>query len=173
MATRDKKTTAKKKSQRKKTTAKKKPQRKKAAAKEKPQPTLEDLVEAAIESRERAYAPYSRFRVGAALRTTSGGIIAGCNVENASYGLCVCAERTAIGTAVSQGMESFDALAVVSDASPPAPPCGQCLQTLAEFADDLDIVIANPQGERLRIRLSELLPFRFKPDMLGDGAEPG
>lgn len=135
-----------------------------------PKPNLEDLIAAATEAKERAYAPYSRFHVGAALLSTSGEVITGCNVENAAYGLSVCAERTAIGNAVNGGFSTFDALAVVSDASPPAPPCGQCLQSLAEFADDLDIVIANPEGDRLRVRLSELLPFRFKPDMLGDGA---
>ncbi len=133
---------------------------------------LEELVQAAISARERAYAPYSRFRVGAALRATSGEIVTGCNVENAAYGLSICAERTAIGNAVTGGRHAFDALAVVSDASPPAPPCGQCLQSLAEFATDMDIIVANPDGDRLRIRLTELLPFRFKPDMLKKSEEP-
>ncbi len=146
--------------------------KKKSTRRSSTKPGLDELVAAAVEARERAYAPYSRFRVGAALRSTSGEIVSGCNVENAAYGLSVCAERTAIGNAITGGIGAFDALAVVSDASPPAPPCGQCLQTLAEFAEDLEIVIANPGGESLQVRLSELLPFRFKPAMLGTGVRP-
>ena len=133
-----------------------------------PKPTLDDLLAAASSVRQKAYAPYSRFNVGAALRTTTGQIMVGCNVENASYGLTLCAERAAIARAVADGASSFDALAIVTESSPPAPPCGQCLQSLAEFADDLDIVVANESGECLRIRLRQLLPFRFKPEMLAN-----
>ena len=100
-------------------------------------------------------------------------MILGCNVENAAYGLSICAERTAVAKALSEGKSEFDALAVVSDISPPAPPCGQCLQTLAEFSEDLEIVIANASGESLRVRLDQLLPFRFKPEMLGVDKKKG
>ncbi|MFW5878808.1 MAG: cytidine deaminase [Myxococcota bacterium] len=126
----------------------------------------EELIAAALQAREHAYAPYSHFKVGAALRSASGDVIAGCNVENAAYGLSICAERNAVGRAVVLGHRRFDAVAVTSDISPPAPPCGQCLQTLAEFSDDMEVILANPKGEVIKVRLHQLLPFRFKPEML-------
>lgn len=132
-------------------------------------PTLDDLLDAASDARQRAYAPYSRFLVGAALKTASGEVVTGCNVENASYGLSVCAERAAIIKAVSEGHDAFSTLAVITGTSPPAPPCGTCLQTLSEFAEDLEVVIANDAGERVRLSLQQLLPFRFRPDMLSGG----
>lgn len=127
---------------------------------------FDDLVQAATEVRKHAHAPYSNFHVGAALRCKDGTVIEGCNVENASYGLSLCAERSAVARAVAQGYLEFDALAVVTSTSPPAPPCGLCLQTLAEFADDLPVILANPAGERIRIRLTSLLPVRFRPENL-------
>ncbi|RMG11992.1 MAG: cytidine deaminase [Deltaproteobacteria bacterium] len=121
----------------------------------------EALVEAAMRARENAYAPYSEFRVGAALRCEDGTIFGGCNVENASYGLCLCGERSALAAAVSAGYTRFTHCAVLTETSPPSPPCGICLQALVEFADDLPILLANTQGERIRVRLKDLLPFRF------------
>ena len=131
---------------------------------------IEDaLVEAASRAREHAYAPYSEFRVGAALRTEDGTIFGGCNVENASYGLCLCGERSALAAAVSAGYTRFTHCAVLTDTSPPSPPCGLCLQALVEFADDMPILLTNPAGERIRVRLKDLLPFRFdRAHLLGE-----
>jgi cytidine deaminase len=144
------------------------PRAKRKSPAKKAGPTVDDLLDAANEVRERAYAPYSRFRVGAALLTKSGEVVTGCNVENASYGLSVCAERAAIVRAVAEGHDAFDTLAVITGTSPPAPPCGTCLQTLSEFADDLRVIIANDTGEKVHLSLKALLPFRFRPEMLGD-----
>jgi len=126
--------------------------------------TWDDLARQALAVRRRAYAPYSRFKVGAALL---GGdppqVIAGCNVENSSYGLTVCAERAAIGRAVAEGVKDFVALAIASHGDEPAPPCGMCLQTLLEFCEDLELLLVNTSGTRRRTRLSKLIPqpFRF------------
>jgi cytidine deaminase len=126
------------------------------------------LAAEALVARKRAYAPYSRFKVGAALlcEDPSGGttLIPGCNVENASYGLCLCAERNAISTAVAAGRRSFLAMAIATGTSPPAPPCGMCLQFMAELSVDLELLLCNPAGERHRARLLELIarPFRWK-----------
>ncbi len=120
------------------------------------------LVEAATQARRSAYAPYSRFQVGAALRMDNGSVHTGCNVENRSFGLTVCAERVAMGSAIAAGARKPMAVAVVTDVKPPALPCGLCLQTLAEFADpDLKILLANPDGERREYRLRDLLPHPF------------
>ena len=126
-------------------------------------PSLEDierLVAAADAARTRAYAPYSRFTVGAALRLADGTILSGCNVENASFGLAICAERNAVAAAVAAGARSFDAVAVVTDSTPPASPCGACRQVLAEFGD-CTIILANPDGDRVITSVSELLPNAF------------
>jgi len=125
------------------------------------------LIAAALAAREVAYAPYSRFQVGAALEC-EGEIIEGCNVENASYGLCVCAERHAAIKAVGAGRRAWTALAVATDTSPPSPPCGLCLQTLAEFVDDLPIWLVNPQGEAVQTSLRALFPVRFDKGSLDD-----
>ena len=129
--------------------------------------THDDLVVAATAARERAYAPYSGFKVGAALRGESGRVYSGCNVENASYGLTSCAERNAIFTAVCEGERRVVAVAVVTAAERPTPPCGACRQVLLEFAaggegaKDMDVVLATIGGARRGTSLSALLPDSF------------
>lgn len=120
------------------------------------------LYQAAAEARQRAYAPYSKFLVGAALLTADGTIITGCNVENRSFGLCICGERNAVAQAVARGHREFLAIAVVTDCSPPGMPCGMCLETLTEFAGDLPVMAANPAGERRHFQLRELHPSPFQ-----------
>lgn len=122
----------------------------------------DQLAEAALAARQAAYAPYSKFRVGAALLTEDGRIVGGCNVENASFGLCVCAERTAMATAVAARRRGFAAMAIATGASPPAPPCGMCRQFMAEFCVDLPLLLVNDRGERVRTRLGQLLPRAFR-----------
>lgn len=127
------------------------------------------LLDDARRARERAYAPYSRFRVGAALRGKSGAVYLGCNVENASYGLSMCAERVAIGKAVSEGERAFDAVAIDAGQATPTPPCGACRQVLAEFGVELRVLLA---GEPRALTLAELLPRSFGPkDLLTAGDE--
>jgi cytidine deaminase len=123
------------------------------------------LIEAARSAQSRAYAPYSNFRVGAALETVDGIVFTGCNVENASYGLTICAERAALSAAVSAGARRFRRAVVVSDVDPPAAPCGACRQVLAEFGLDLPI---DGVGSRQKVtwRLAELLPAAFGPEQL-------
>ncbi len=132
------------------------------AAREVPAP----LVAAARGVRARAHAPYSRFQVGAAVEDERGRIHVGCNVENASYGLTICAERNAITAAVAAGARSIRAVAVVTAARPPASPCGACRQVLAEFCgDEVPVVLAGPRGPVLEtLTIGELLPraFRFR-----------
>ncbi len=129
------------------------------------------LVKAALAARENAYAPYSGFLVGAAILTEDGSVYAGCNVENVTYGMTTCAEQTAMLKAVSEGHRRFTRIAVCTDKSPPATPCGMCRQMLAEFCDDVGIILANPQGERDYTRLSDILPHAFRPrDLIGDPA---
>ncbi len=125
------------------------------------------LYQAALDARLRAYAPYSKFLVGAALQTSDGTIVTGCNVENRSFGLCICAERTAVAKAISQGYDEFVALAVVTDCSPAGLPCGMCLETLTEFAKDLPILAGNLEGEKRHVTLRQLHPSPFEwPDNL-------
>ena len=120
-----------------------------------------DLIDAALAARQQAYAPYSKFQVGAAVLTSGGEIFAGCNIENASYGLTNCAERTAIFAAVAAGQRSFLGLALASPGA--APPCGACRQVLAEFCEDVRIVLVDAKsGDRQRTTLAELLPNRFQ-----------
>jgi cytidine deaminase len=119
------------------------------------------LVAAARSARRKAYAPYSRFRVGAAVRA-GGAVHGGCNVENASYGLTVCAERNAVGAAALAGARRIEAVAVASGTSPPTPPCGACLQVLAELGGpDTPVLLAGPRGAPVRTTLGELLPRAF------------
>jgi cytidine deaminase len=122
------------------------------------------LVAAATEARRRAYAPYSRFAVGAALVSKGGRVFTGCNVENASYGLTMCAERVALFRAVAEGVREFEAIAVACGDSP-CSPCGACRQALYEFAPNLRVIMADGAGKTWEAaRLAELLPAAFGPD---------
>ncbi len=124
-----------------------------------PQPP--DIIEAARIARDRAHAAYSNFKVGAALETTDGHIFTGTNVENATYGLTMCAERIAIFKAVSEGYRTFRRIAVVADTDRPTTPCGACRQVLWEFAGNLEVILADLQGVRARHQLKDLLPHPF------------
>ena len=127
------------------------------------------LLAEARKARDRAHAPYSRFRVGAALETDTGEVFVGSNVENGSYGLTMCAERVAVGTAVSAGHRRFRRIAVSTDAAEPTPPCGACRQVLAEFGMDLR-VLSEAGGKSVEWRLRDLLPEPFLYDeRRGDG----
>jgi cytidine deaminase len=119
------------------------------------------LITAATEARQNAHAAYSNFRVGAALRATSGRIFGGCNVENATFGLTVCAERVAIFKAISEGERGFDAIAVVSDTDSLTPPCGACRQIIWEFCGDVPVILANLKGKTEVLRMRELFPKPF------------
>ena len=136
-----------------------------------PAPDDDALIALALAQRARAYAPYSRFTVGAALLCTDGEVVLGCNVENASYGLCICAERTAVSSAVSQGKTRFTRIAVATGSSPPAAPCGMCRQVLAEFAgdDEMTIILCNDRGERTTTSLKEIFPGTFNQAQLQSG----
>ena len=120
-----------------------------------------ELIEAARAVRERAFAPYSNFKVGAALETSDGEVLTGCNVENASYGLTMCAERVAIFKAISEGRQEFTGIAVVADTADLTPPCGACRQIIWEFCGDIPVIIANLEGRTETIRMSDLLPRAF------------
>jgi cytidine deaminase len=121
---------------------------------------LEELLQAARAASRHAYAPYSEFHVGAAVRATDGTIYAGCNVENSTYGATLCAERAAVAAMVSAGRQELAAVAVYADADDPAMPCGICRQTLAEFARDVPIVVAGNGGVRVHT-LAEIFPAPF------------
>ncbi len=122
-------------------------------------------MEQARAVQQRAYAPYSKFRVGAAIEAMSGEIYVGCNVENASFGLTICAERAAVVQAVSAGRRQFRRIVVVTDTEPPAAPCGACRQVLAEFGTDLVVEAVGPSSTK-RWRIRELLPDSFGPESL-------
>ena len=132
--------------------------------------TMERLLAAARSARERAYAPYSRYHVGSAVLGDNGKIYAAANVENASYGLSICAERNAVSAAILDGASKILACAVVTASSPPAAPCGMCRQTLSEFAprapSDMPIALSNAQGERRDTLMSAILPLAFRPEDL-------
>lgn len=121
----------------------------------------DELVRLAHRAMERAYAPYSRFRVGAALETEDGSRYTGCNVENASYPVTTCAERMAIGAAVVDGARAFRRIAICASGDEPASPCGMCRQALAEFGLDLEVVSVTPGGKHARWNLRALLPDHF------------
>jgi len=123
------------------------------------------LIDAARAVRQQAYAPYSRFQVGAAVEAIDGRVFTGCNVENASYGLTLCAERAAIAAAVAAGAREFRRVAVATDSDPPAPPCGACRQVLAEFAMDADVVSVGPV-QRAEWKVRDLLPSAFTRELL-------
>jgi cytidine deaminase len=125
------------------------------------------LLAAAVDARTRAHARYSQFRVGAALETSDGAIISGCNIENATYGLTLCAERVALVKALSDGRSVFTRIAVVADTEAPTPPCGPCRQLLWEYCGDIDIILGNLNGPTGRFRLSALLPMPFDARLLG------
>jgi cytidine deaminase len=124
------------------------------------------LIAAAKAVRENAHAPYSNFRVGAALRAKSGRVYTGCNVENSTYGLTVCAERVAIFKAISEGERGFDAIAVVADTETLTPPCGACRQLIWEFCGDVDIILANLKGQTEVVRTKSIFPRPFDSSFL-------
>lgn len=124
------------------------------------------LIAAATDARTRAQAHYSNFKVGAALETPDGHVIGGCNIENATYGLTLCAERVALVKALSDGHSIFTRIAVVADTEAPTPPCGACRQLLWEYCGDIDIILGNLNGPTGRLRLSALLPMPFDRRLL-------
>ena len=126
--------------------------------------THNELIAQATAARQRAYAPYSRFRVGAALVGKSGRVYTGCNVENVAYGPSMCAERTAIFKAVSEGEQEFEAIAIVTENG--VSPCGSCRQVMMEFAPDMTVIIADIQGHTRVTTVRDLLPDGFTPDQL-------
>ena len=123
------------------------------------------LIEAARRTQQQAYAPYSRYRVGAAVEGEDGSVFVGCNVENASYGLVMCAERVAIGAAVAAGVRQFRRIVVVSDSEPPAPPCGACRQVIFEFAPEAEVLAVGPRSSHRWI-MRDLLPAAFSGSQL-------
>ena len=128
--------------------------------------SVSNLIEAARAARRHAHAAYSNFKVGAALETADGTVVTGCNVENATYGLTICAERVAMFKAISEGHRTFRRIAVVADTQAPTPPCGACRQILWEFGGDLEVILANLERETGRHQLSTLLPLPFDARLL-------
>jgi cytidine deaminase len=127
---------------------------------------MDALIEAALRARENAHAPFSNFKVGAALEDETGRIHTGCNVENATYGLTVCAERVAVFKAVSEGARRFRRIAVAADTDALTPPCGACRQILWEFCGDIEVTLANPRGKTETLRLGDLFPRPFDASYL-------
>lgn len=126
----------------------------------------DSLVSAAWKARDNAVSSFSGFKVGAALETADGTIVTGCNVENATYGLTICAERVAVFKALSEGHRQFQRIAVVADTSQLTPPCGACRQILWEFGGDLEVILANLAGAQERHQLKDLLPMPFDRRLL-------
>lgn len=126
----------------------------------------EKLVETAREAREKARAPFSNFKVGAALLDETGEVFTGCNIENASYGLTMCAERVAIFKALSEGAKNFRHLAIVGDTEVLTPPCGPCRQIIWEFCGDIPVTLANLEGKTETVQMKELLPRAFDSEFL-------
>ncbi len=129
------------------------------------------LIAAAIAAREKAFAPYSKFQVGAALETEDGTIIPGCNVESASYGLTMCAERVAIFRGVTDGFRCFKRIVIVTDTDSPTPPCGACRQLLWEFAPGAQVILVSLNGTMQKWHVRELLPLAFDAHQLGGPPE--
>ncbi|WP_077309049.1 cytidine deaminase [Terribacillus halophilus] len=129
--------------------------------------TKDELISLAKQARERAYIPYSKFGVGAAVLTKAGNVYQGCNIENAAYPVTCCAERTAIFQAIANGEKEFAEIAVVANTERPVPPCGSCRQVMAEFfTPDAVIHISNMHGNSKSITMENLLPFSFQPEDL-------
>jgi len=126
----------------------------------------DSLATAAVAARENAHAPYSHFLVGAALEDASGRVHTGCNVENATYGLTLCAERVAVFKAISEGARTFQRIAIAADTETLTPPCGACRQILWEFCGDIEILLVNPRGKSETLRLKELFPRAFDASYL-------
>ncbi len=126
------------------------------------------LIAAATSAREKAFAPFSKFQVGAALEAEDGTVVLGCNVESASYGLTMCAERVAIFRGVADGFRHFKRMAVVTDTETPTPPCGACRQLLWEFAPDAEVLLANLKGAVVKWTVRELIPGAFDAKQLGE-----
>ena len=127
----------------------------------------EKLIKEAERAKKKAYTPYSKFKVGAAVLCADGKIFTGCNIENASFGLTVCAERVAIFKAISEGSTKFEAIAVISDTEKPCSPCGACRQVMSEFCEDAPLIMANSKGDVKIKKVKELLPEAFgKNDLL-------
>lgn len=124
------------------------------------------LVQAALSARAKAHAPYSHFLVGAALEDSDGRIHSGCNVENATYGLTICAERVAVFKAISEGARKFRRIAIAADTDQLTPPCGACRQILWEFCGDIQIILVNPRGKSETLQLKELFPRAFDASFL-------
>jgi cytidine deaminase len=127
---------------------------------------MDPLCDTALRARDYAHAPYSKFRVGAALEAEDGTVYAGCNIENASYGLTMCAERVALFKALSEGARRFRRIAVAADTDMLTPPCGSCRQLLWEFCRDAEVVLVNPRGKIEICRMKELLPRAFDDSFL-------
>ena len=127
---------------------------------------MNDLLALARQARLHAHAPYSGFAVGAALETADGRVVTGCNVENATYGLSVCAERVAMFKAISEGLRHFTRIAVVADTEAPTPPCGACRQILWEFGGDLEVILANLTTVTAKLQMRELFPLPFDKRLL-------
>lgn len=128
--------------------------------------SLKELIDLAIEAREKSHAPFSNFKVGAVVETTDGELFTGCNIESASYGLTVCAERVAIWKAVSRGKKEFKQIIVVADTPELTPPCGTCRQIIWEFCRDAPVTLANLKGKSETVQMRELLPRAFDAKFL-------
>lgn len=124
------------------------------------------LTAAALAAREHAHAPFSKFRVGAALEDNTGRIHTGCNVENATYGLTLCAERVAVFKAISEGVRKFQRIAIAADTDALTPPCGACRQILWEFCGDIEVILVNPRGASETLQLKSLFPRAFDASFL-------
>ena len=127
---------------------------------------MNPLLSAALAARDHAHAPHSRFRVGAALEDSTGQIHTGCNIENSTYGLTICAERVAVFKAMSEGVRAFRRLAISADTETLTPPCGACRQILWEFCGDIEIILVNPRGKTETLRVKDLLPRAFDASYL-------